>query len=102
MERRMATNPSALEKRKARRVEVSIPTRVRHSSFESAPVEISNLSFHGFRANGALPIKHGDYVSVDLPNIGLIRARVAWSKEGRFGGVFTSAVDVRRCVKPAA
>ena len=98
----MASNPSAPEKRKARRVEVSIPSRVRHSGFESASVEISNLSFYGFRANGALPVKHGDYVSVDLPNIGLTRARVAWSQEGRFGAVFTSAVDVRRCVKRAA
>ena len=86
------------EKRKARRVEVSISSRVRHSGFESASVEILNLSFYGFRAEGSLPVKHGDYVSVDLPNIGLVRARVAWSRDGRFGALFPKAVDVRKCV----
>jgi hypothetical protein len=95
-------NPSLAEKRKARRVSVSITSRVRHSSFESAQVEISNLSFYGFSAEGPLAVKDGDYVSVDLPNIGLVRARVAWAEEGRFGGVFSSAVDVRKCVKPSA
>ena len=82
-----------------RRVDVSISSRVRHSGFESAPVEISNLSFYGFSACGPLPVKHGDYVSVDLPNIGLVRARIAWSDENRFGGVFPKAVDVRKCVR---
>ena len=89
------------EQRKARRVEVSISSRVRHSGFESAPVEISNLSFYGFRARGSLPVKHGDFVSVDLPNIGLVRARVAWSRDGRFGALFPKAIDVRKCVMGA-
>jgi len=86
------------EQRRARRVDVSIPSRIRHSSFEAAPVEIRNLSFYGFRADGTPPVKHGDYVSIDLPRIGLVRARVAWAKEGRFGAIFSKAVDVRKCV----
>ncbi len=85
------------EQRKARRVDVSIPSRIRHSSFEAAPVEIRNLSFYGFRADGGAALKHGDFVSIDLPRIGLVRARVAWAKEGRFGGIFSRAVDVRKC-----
>ncbi len=86
------------EQRRARRVEVSIPSRVRHSSFEAAPVEIRNLSFYGFRADGTPPVKHGDYLSIDLPRIGLVRARVAWVRDGRFGAIFSRAVDVRKCV----
>jgi len=86
------------EQRRARRVEVSIPSRIRHSSFEASPVEIRNLSFYGFRADGAPPMRHGDYVSIDLPRIGLVRARIAWAHEGRFGAIFSKAVDVRKCV----
>ena len=85
------------EQRKARRVEVSIPSRIRHSSFEAAAVEIRNLSFYGFRADGSPAVKHGDFVSIDLPRIGLVRARIAWAKEGRFGGIFSKAIDVRKC-----
>jgi hypothetical protein len=87
------------ENRKAKRVEVALPSRVRHSGTAVAPVHIRNLSFYGFRADGALPLKHGDYVSVDLPNLGLVRARIAWCKEDRFGAVFPTAIDVRKCVE---
>lgn len=85
------------EQRRVRRVEVSIPSRIRHSQFEAATVEIRNLSFYGFRADGSLAVKHGDFVSIDLPRIGLVRARIAWAREGRFGGIFSKAVDVRKC-----
>jgi hypothetical protein len=85
------------EQRRVRRVEVSIPSRIRHSRFEAAAVEIRNLSFYGFRADGSPELKHGDYVSIDLPRIGLVRARIAWAKDGRIGGIFSKAIDVRKC-----
>ncbi len=93
----MATHATQ-EQRRARRVEVSIPSRVRHSSFEAAAVQIRNISFYGFRADGTPPVKHGDYVSIDLPRIGLVRARIAWARDGRFGAIFSRAIDVRKCV----
>jgi hypothetical protein len=86
------------QRRRVRRVDVSIDSRIRHSGFEAAPVRIRNLSFYGFRAEGTPPVKHGDYVSIDLPRIGLVRARIAWAQEGRFGAIFSRAVDVRKCV----
>ena len=90
-----ALNPK--DQRRSKRVEISIPSRLRHGHFKLAHVEIRNLSFHGFRAEACLPLSPGDYVSIDLPNIGLVRARIAWSREGRFGAVFPTAVDVRKC-----
>lgn len=86
------------EQRRVRRVDVSIRSRLRHSSFEASSVEIRNISFYGFRAEGTPPVKHGDYVSIDLPRIGLVRARIAWAQEGRFGAIFSRAVDVRKCI----
>ena len=88
---------SPKDQRRSKRVEISISSRLRHGRFKLAQIEIRNLSFHGFRADACLPLEPGDYVSVDLPNIGLVRARIAWSKEGRFGAVFPTAVDVRKC-----
>ena len=85
------------EQRKVRRVEVSIPSRIRHSGFEASPVRIRNLSFYGFRADGPSALKHGDFVSIDLPRIGLVRARIAWARDGQFGGIFSKAIDVRKC-----
>ena len=81
-----------------RRVAVAIPARLRHSGTAVAPVQISNLSFYGFRADGAPPLMRGDYVSIDLPNLGLVRARIAWSADSRFGAVFPTAIDVRKCM----
>lgn len=90
--------PVLREQRKVRSVEVSILSRIRHSGFEAASVQIRNLSFYGFRADGELDVKHGEFVSIDLPKIGLVRARIAWAKDGRMGGIFCKAVDVRKCV----
>ena len=87
--------------RKAKRVSVSLRSRLRHSGSEEATIEIKDLSFYGFRAEGAVSIPVGTYVSVDLPGIGLVRARIAWARGDSFGGLFATAVDVRKCVLPS-
>jgi hypothetical protein len=93
---------AALEQaRKARRVPVSLPSRIRYNGDQLAEIEINDLSFYGFSATGLLSVAAGSYVSVDLPAIGLVRARIAWVRGDLFGGVFPTAVDVRKCVLPA-
>lgn len=87
--------------RKAKRVNVSLRSRIRHSGSEEVEVEIKDLSFYGFRAEGTVPIPVGSYVSVDLPRLGLVRARIAWIRGDTFGGLFATAVDVRKCVLPS-
>lgn len=90
------------ENRKVKRVDVTIRSTLRHSGTAVDHVEISNLSFYGFRADGAPPLARGEYVSIELPNVGSVRARIAWSKDGRFGAVFPTAVNVRKCMSGAA
>jgi hypothetical protein len=87
--------------RKARRVPVSIDARLRYGGDRFVGIEIKDLSFYGFSASGELPFEAGSYVSVDLPAIGPVRARIAWIRGDSFGAVFPTAVDVRRCVMPA-
>lgn len=91
----------AAQARKARRVAVSIASRLRYSGDQLAEIEIKDLSFYGFSASGTVPVDRGSYVSVDLPAIGLVRARIAWIRGEMFGAVFPTAVDVRKCVLPA-
>jgi hypothetical protein len=86
--------------RKARRVSVSIASRLRYGGGKLAEIEIKDLSFYGFSASGVVPVDAGSYVSVDLPAIGLVRARIAWIRGATFGAVFPTAVDVRKCVLP--
>ncbi|HEY9553610.1 PilZ domain-containing protein [Allosphingosinicella sp.] len=94
----MATVSSSAEKRSGKRLDVSIPSRLRHGGFDQADVRICNLSFRGFRAECEKPLTRGDFVSIDLPQIGLVRARIAWCQSGYVGGMFLKATDIRRCV----
>lgn len=89
-------------KRSARRVSVETPSRLRHGDFRLTEVELTNLSFGGFCAHCQVDLEPGDYVSIDLPDIGLVRAKVAWCHGGQMGGTFSAPVDIRRCSATAA
>ena len=86
-------------KRRTHRVEVSIPARLRYAAAKAAPIRVESLSLHGLRAEARVPLRRGDLVSIELPEIGPTTARVAWTSDGRFGAMFRKAVDVRNCVR---
>jgi len=91
----MADKASA---RKAKRVDVSIPAWIVRSSGDRQSIELRDLSFYGLRARTEVLPPRGDYVKLDLPGIGIVRAKVSWAKDGFFGAAFATAVDVRKCV----
>ena len=88
--------------RKAKRVDVSIETSLIRSSGEALDVEIRDLSFYGFKARAEAACSPGDYVKLDLPPFGLVRARISWAKNDSFGGSFATALDVRKCLAAAS
>jgi len=90
------SSPSHHVKRSSRRIDIVIRSRLRYGDFRQTEVELANLSFGGFCARCGISLKPGEFVSIDLPDIGLVRARVAWCGEGRVGGAFVSPVDIRR------
>ena len=93
----------ALEKaRKAKRVEVSIATSLIRSGGEALGVELRDLSFYGFKAQAEPACSPGEYVKLDLPPFGLVRARITWAKKNEFGGLFATAIDVRKCLAAAS
>ena len=93
----MAASPHQ-KARKAKRVEVSIPAFIERAGGVRQDIELRDLSFYGFQACGGDTPAAGEYVKVDLPNIGHVRARVSWVREGCFGGAFANVVDVRKCL----
>ena len=96
--------PSASDhvKRSARRIDVVVRSRLRYGGCKQVEVELANLSFGGFCAVCGVAFKPGEFVSIDLPDIGLVRARVAWCAGGRIGAGFVSPVDIRRSSAVAA
>ena len=84
--------------RRAKRVEVSIPTALLRASGKDSLVELRDLSFYGFKAQAEDAPQPGEFVKVNLPNVGLVRAKVTWARDGFFGGAFATAVDVRKCL----
>ena len=94
----MATALEQSDKRSGKRFDVSIPSRLRHGGFTQAEARLCNLSFRGFRAECGESLRPGAFVSIDLPHIGLVRARIAWCEAGRIGGIFLKPTDVRRCI----
>jgi hypothetical protein len=99
-ERRVMDAALNSQTRKAKRVEVALVTTILLPAGERQEVELRDLSFFGFKAKCAAAPKSGDYVKVDLPNLGAVRARVSWARNGFFGGAFATAVDVRKCLAP--
>lgn len=64
-------------------------------------VRIRNLSKGGVMVETALTVQVGEAFVLDLPNVGQVSGRVAWTAEGRFGAAFDAAIDpmlVRRKV----
>ncbi|MDB5699746.1 MAG: hypothetical protein JWN69_2550 [Alphaproteobacteria bacterium] len=91
-----------VERRSAKRVNLNLETRLLHGGLEHADIVIGDLSFTGFNGETGAPLKKGDYVSVGLPNIGLVRATIKWRRGTKVAGAFHRAVDVRNCFREIA
>ena len=88
--------------RRAKRVEVAVRSRLLRYGAEPVELELCDLSFYGFKARAETAPRLGEVVKLDLPHLGFVRAKITWAREGYFGGAFATAVDVRKCLAPAA
>ena len=75
---------------------------LRASAFLSAAdrsVEVSlfDLSGQGFGGTGLSDARMGALISLQLPEIGLVPARIMWTRGDRFGAHFLRPVDLGRC-----
>jgi hypothetical protein len=90
--------PAPSGSRKAKRVEVSLRVELRRAAGPPLEIEVLDLSFYGLRARSSADLRLGEFVKVDLPPFGLVRARISWVRSGMFGCAFPTALDVRKCV----
>lgn len=82
--------------RKVDRDEVDFGTVMRRPGGRAIDARVVNISTHGLmiRAEGAF--QPGDQLSITLPIIGEITAKVAWALGGRLGGQFLAPIDQSR------
>lgn len=88
-----------LERRGAKRVNLNLRTRLMYGGQQYCEIVIRDLSFTGFKAEGEVALSRGSLVSVNLPNIGLVRATIKWIGDGGLAGSFHRPVDVRTCFR---
>jgi hypothetical protein len=85
------------ERRQAPRTAIDRPARLRLNEWSRLLVEVTNISRDGFSATAdALP-RAGAYVTLEVPGIGRVEARVVWCEERRFGARFIRPLDLRLC-----
>lgn len=88
--------PTIICGRKGRRICLTLAARVMYGGSQQTVGAITNISFYGLRMTCRRAcFERGDYISVGLPQYGLVRAKVAWAKDGEFGAMFLRPIDIR-------
>ena len=61
---------------------------------------VRNISSGGIMAEGLVEFVAGEVIEIELRNIGIIRARVAWTHANRFGAMFDHHIDPKLVRRP--
>jgi hypothetical protein len=62
---------------------------------EEHRIKVRNLSDGGMMGEGAVRVRRGSSVEVNIRNLGWIRGNVAWVQDTRFGVAFIDPIDPR-------
>jgi hypothetical protein len=97
--------PCMVDMRRSVRACVSLETTMRELGATGVKAQILNLSVDGFMAETEGRFSTGSYVWMKLPEVGLLSAKIIWSRGGRVGGRFTAPLaqsDYRELTSLAA
>lgn len=83
--------------RRSGRTPIAGRTQLRAQSWYSIEVTVCDVSTGGFMAECIEPVRIGSYVSLDVPGIGPVNARVRWQLGDRMGGMFLDPISLHRC-----
>jgi hypothetical protein len=64
------------------------------------PLRVRNLSAGGLMGEGGPKLSIGQPVSVELRNVGLVKGKIAWTEQARFGIAFDTPIDPQLARKP--
>lgn len=93
------TRPACSEdhiERQSARYRVSLPVRLRPDGLRMVTVSVGDISVTGFMAETDEPVALGAHVSIDLPGLGPMAARIRWTVGVRIGARFAAPIDVHK------
>ena len=82
--------------RNGERKAVDAPARLHPNPWSSLEVRLIDCSGTGFRAQSEVQVRKHDLVTLELPEIGPVKAYVVWSRGGEFGACFLKPIDIER------
>jgi hypothetical protein len=85
------------ERRHHPRVAVGKPARLRPHERFVMQVDVVDCSPQGFRAYCEAAVRIGNWVSLDVPGLGVVEAKVIWRKDGQIGAQFVRPIDLEHC-----
>jgi hypothetical protein len=85
------------ERRSVPRTNAGCSARLRPNEWSSIEVELIDFSKLGFRVGTAALLPVGSFVSLEVPGIGHVRAKVIWRGDGECGAKFIQPIDLRHC-----
>lgn len=88
--------PAKASRRKAKREETVIATKMRTLGYHGSDVVVRNISEQGFMAEAREDFVPGSHVRLRLPAAGVMLARVIWMKRGEVGCEFFNPLPEAR------
>ena len=86
-----------VERRKVERIAIEKPARLRPNDWSRVNVSVLDVSTEGFRAAGDIKLRPGGYLSLEVPGIGIVDAKVIWQQCREFGAQFLRPLPLDHC-----
>ena len=93
---RLAVQNFAPDRRRAPRYDLAKDATLAGTGFQGADVIVTDISLSGFRARIGRHIPPGSIIRLKMAGIGMVVARIVWSKDGDVGGAFINPVSEQR------
>ena len=94
---RFLAGDDGVQPRGALRLSCSYLSNVRSNGVDNVRVRLCDISEAGFMAECDQQVPLGGTVSIDLPGLGPVHARIRWGMGGRIGGRFMQPIDLEAC-----
>ena len=82
--------------RKGERKAVDALARLHPNGWSSLEVRLIDCSENGFRAESEARVLNHEQVTLELPEIGPVKAQIAWCRDREFGAFFLEPIDFDR------
>jgi len=93
---RLAVQNFAPDRRRSTRYDLAKDATLAWTGFHGADVVVTDISLSGFRARLGRHIPPGSIIRLKMAGIGMVVARIVWSKNGDVGGAFINPISEQR------